>query len=75
MLLTDKLLLYRNLENGNILYDMAGIINDIENGKYEKDELAKQLFICVNEIISLSVSHGYEGNLWHTYLTYLLANN
>ena len=27
------------------------------------------------ELLELSVSHGFEGNLWHTYLTFLLASD
>ena len=33
------------------------------------------LFDCINELLELSVSHGFEGNLWHTYLTFLLASD
>ena len=29
----------------------------------------------VNRILELSVSHGFEGNLWQDYLTYLLASH
>ena len=30
---------------------------------------------CFNRLIELSASHGFSGNLWHTYLTYLCANH
>ena len=33
------------------------------------------LFECVNEILEISESHGFSGNLWHTFLTFLLAND
>ena len=33
------------------------------------------LFECMNEILEISASHGFEGNLWHTYLTFLLVND
>ena len=29
----------------------------------------------MNEILEMAVSHGFEGNLWHNYLTYLLASH
>lgn len=70
----NKLLIYRNFEHGDILKDMTWIINNYETQNDTK-EVINTLYECVNKILELSVSHGYEGNLWHTYLTYLLANN
>ena len=42
---------------------------------YNKEDLRGLLFDCINELLELSVSHGFEGNLWHTYLTFLLASD
>ena len=39
------------------------------------EDMKGLLFDLVNEILELAVSHGFEGNLWHNYLTYLLASH
>lgn len=65
---SDKLVLYRHFKHGEILKNMESLIDGIssdENVYYE----------VLHELIELAGSHGYHGNLWHTYLTYLLANN
>ena len=33
------------------------------------------LYSTIGDLTELSVSHGFEGNLWHTYLTYLMVSH
>lgn len=72
---TNELMLYKNMEYGGILTDMTFLMENYDNEYYNKEDLRSLLFECINELLELSVSHGFEGNLWHTYLTYLLAND
>lgn len=67
-----ELILYRNFKRQDILDDISTLINsdkeDVKDGK-------KLLISAISRIIELAVSHGYKGNLWHAFLTYLIANN
>lgn len=72
---TNELLLYRHMEEGKILKDMTFLMENYENEYYNAEDLKTLLFECMNEILEISESHGFEGNLWHTYLTLLLAND
>lgn len=72
---TNELMLYKNMESGQILTDMTFLMENHENEYYNREDLRSLLFECVNQLLELSVSHGFEGNLWHTYLTYLLASD
>ena len=72
---TNELMLYKNMEYGDILTDMTFLMENYDNEYYNKEDLRSLLFECINELLEISVSHGFEGNLWHTYLTYLLAND
>lgn len=72
---TNELMLYKNMEYGEILRDMTFLIENSESEYYNREDLRSLLFECVNALLELSVSHGFEGNLWHTYLTYLLASD
>ena len=72
---TNELMLYKNMYFGVILKDMTFLMENYESEYYNGEDLRSLLFECVNELLELSVSHGFEGNLWHTYLTFLLASD
>ena len=71
----NELILYRNMEHEKALKDMAFLMEEYDNTYYNREDLKGLLYECVHEILELSVKHGLEGNLWHTYLTFLLAND
>ncbi|MDD2978728.1 MAG: ATP-binding protein [Hespellia sp.] len=72
---TNELILYKNMDCGDVLNDMTFLMDNYENEYYNKEDLRGLLFECANELLELSASHGFGGNLWHTYLTFLLAND
>ena len=72
---TKELMLYRDMESGEILKDMAFLMDNYKNEYYNREDLKELLFETVHRLLELSVSYGFEGNLWHTYLTYLLASH
>lgn len=71
----NELMLYRHMEHEKSLQDMAFLMEEYDNTYYNKADLRGLLYECVHDILELSVKHGLEGNLWHTYLTFLLAND
>lgn len=68
-------MLYRHMEQEKILHDIAFLAENYNSDFYNKEDLRGLLFDCANEILELAVSHGLEGNLWHDYLTFLLASD
>lgn len=72
---TNELMLYKQMENGQILDDMTFLMENYKNDYYNKEDLKGLLFDTIHEILEMAVSHGFEGNLWHNYLTYLLASH
>lgn len=70
-----ELILHKHFKHGDILSDMSWLLEHCEDDYYNDEDKRTLLFDVVHRLIELSGSHGYEGNLWHTYLTYLLANN
>lgn len=71
----NELMLYRHMEQEKILHDFAFLAGNYDSDYYNKEDLRGLLFDCANEILELAVSHGMEGNLWHNYLTFLLASD
>jgi len=39
------------------------------------EDIRSLCYESFHDLIELSASHGFEGNLWHNYLTYLMVNN
>lgn len=66
----DELILYRDFKHEDILTDIARLTNDdeVEDGR-------ALVYSAANRLIELASGHGYKGNLWHAYLTYIIANN
>lgn len=72
---TNQLILYKNMEHEDLLRDVTFLMENCENDYYNKEDMVSLLFECMNELFELTASHGFEGNLWHNYLTFLLAND
>lgn len=72
---TNELVLYKNMEYGNILHDMTFLMENYSNEYYNREDLRNLVFECMNALLELSVSHGFGGNLWHIYLAFLLASH
>ena len=70
---TAELILYRNPAEGRILKKMAWIMEHDQEEKH-LEKLRNQFYECTHELIDLAGTYGFEGNLWHAYLTYLLVN-
>ncbi len=46
-----------------------------ENISGSREELQSRCNSCLHSLIELSASHGFEGNLWQSYLAFLLVNH
>lgn len=66
----EELLIYRDFEQGDLLRDMVG---QMDNYRERPD---RELFYdCMHRLIEFAASHGFHGNIWHVFLTNLLVNN
>ena len=70
----EDLILYKNFKNGKLFYDFSYILENYEK-KEETEKLRKMFYECFHELVELAGSHGFSGNLWHNFLTFLLINN
>jgi hypothetical protein len=72
---TKELILYKGFENGKLFQDFTWLMENYENDFYNRDDIRALYFECMNQLMELSVSHGFEGNLWHCYLAFLMVNH
>ena len=75
ILRTNQLILYKNMEHEKLLKDMTFLMENSANDYCNKEDMVGLLFDCMNELLEMTASHGFEGNLWQNYLTFLLAND
>ena len=68
----NELILYKDMEDGELLRDMT-FMENYNNEYYNEDDMKSLCILRLAHLTELSVSHGFEGNLWHTYLTYLMV--
>ncbi len=73
MKIAGKLILYRELEEGKVFKDFTWVMEHYKDAGKEK--LQALCYGCIHGLAELSVSHGFEGNLWQDYLTFLMVNN
>lgn len=72
---TNELMLYKNMEEGQLLNDMTFLMENFSNDYYNLEDMKGLLYENMNELIEMAVHYGFEGNLWHNYLTHLLATH
>lgn len=70
-----NMILYRDLEQGQIFGNMTWIMEHYDSDYYNREDIRSLCYESFHDLIELSASHGFEGNLWHNYLTYLMVNN
>ncbi len=72
-----ELILYKDFNGTDeeIFYPMASIIERSRRGGMDAKEERQKFYECFHRLLEVSASHGFQGNLWHNYLTYLLISN
>ncbi len=69
----SKLVIYRKLEKENILFALADICEEFYGGNYVKEDLITKIYVEINKLLDVATQYGFDKNLWHNYLAYLLA--
>ena len=72
---TAKLLLYSSLGEDSILLSLAEIFQDWDEKNCPKADLVKRIYREMKRLLDLATDYGFDDNLWHNYLTFLLITN
>ncbi|MCQ2548665.1 MAG: ATP-binding protein [Lachnospiraceae bacterium] len=70
-----KLILYGETDQTTILNSLADIFRKWESKESSKAELIRAIYTQVKRILIVATDYGFDTNLWHNYLTYLLITN
>ena len=70
-----KLVLYRDLGEDSILLNIGKIFEDYDKGEVSKAEIITRIYAQMKKILDLATQYGFDKNLWHNYLTFILITN
>lgn len=71
----SQLLMYGDMDENEILYQMAQLFARFERGGYDKMELVRDINTQVKRLLKVATDYGFDDNLWHNYLTFYLMMN
>ncbi len=71
----SNLLVYGQLPEDSILWQLADICEKLKNGTESKDTLRTRVFGQVKNLLTVATDYAFDKNLWHNYLTFLLITN
>ncbi|MCD8118120.1 MAG: ATP-binding protein [Lachnospiraceae bacterium] len=71
----SKLILYRDMTGESILSKLSDIFRRFRLGLSAKEELEADIFTQIHRLLELGTQYGFDHNLWHNYLTYLLMTD
>lgn len=78
--LVSKLVIYRDLGDDCLLFQLSDIIREhdsvVRNNQdniFEKEKITSQVYLLINRLLELATNYGFNRNLWHNYLAYLLT--
>mgnify|MGYP000497418764 FL=1 len=63
------------MDKDSILMKLSDIIRKYKETDYKKDEIITELYCQVKRILEVSTDYGFDDNLWHNYLTFILITN
>ena len=71
----SKFILYRDSLNGTILSELGKVFEDFDNNGATDDNLRTRIYAQVHRLLELATKYGFDNNLWHNYLTFLIITD
>ncbi len=69
---SQELIIYRSLQHRDLFDDVSELL---AAGPDDKPGTMPDSHACASRLIDLAVTYGFEGNLWHCFLAFCIANN
>ena len=68
----SQLLMYGDLDQEGILYQLGEIFHRYDKGDYDRMELVRDINTQIKHLLKVATDYGFDDNLWHNYLTFFL---
>lgn len=73
--IVPKLLIYGDMPADSILMELSDICRNAKEKTQSKDELTTRVLKQIKRLLEVATDYGFDKNLWHNYLTFLLITN
>ena len=73
--IVSRLLIYGDMPKDTILMELADIVRRMDDGGQKKEELLTRAFTQLKHLLQVATDYGFDKNLWHNYLTFLLITS
>ena len=70
-----KLIMYGDIDEDCILYQMSEIFREFEEGTQSNAVLIRKVYTQIKRLLTVATDFGFDKNLWHNYLAYFLITN
>ncbi len=77
--LISKLVIYRNLDEDSLLLQLSELIKEFDLSLsnhsltvFEKENMISRIYHLIHQLLQLATDYGFNTNLWHNYLTFIL---
>lgn len=70
-----KLIMYGDIEEDCILYQMGEIFREFEAGGTNPAVLTRKVYTQIKRLLAVATDYGFDKNLWHNYLAYFMITN
>ncbi len=71
----SELIIYRDMSGDSILSALSCIFEDFNKGSDTPEHLRSRIYIQVRRLLELATKYGFDNNLWHNYLTFLIITD
>lgn len=73
--ITSKLLIYGDMPQDSILMQLSDIFQKLDEGSQSRETLTTRVYTQIKHLLQVATDYGFDDNLWHNYLTYLLITS
>ena len=70
----SKLIMYGSMDKDSILMKMSDIFRKFDNEE-SQERLIQDIYTEVKRLLVVATDYGFDKNLWHNYLTFILITN
>jgi predicted AAA+ superfamily ATPase len=71
----SKLIIFRDQSKDTILSALGDIFERFDKGLSSPEQLRSDIYTQVRRLLDVATKYGFDNNLWHNYLTYLLITD
>lgn len=73
--ITAKMIMYGDMPQTSILMELSDICTNLRDKTQSNDVLITRIYKQIKRILVVATEYGFDKNLWHNYLTFLLITD